>query len=340
MAFDIASVRRDYGDVDAEWQACRHAAALFDFSFMARGRVVGPGALALVERFTARVLGTMPVGSIRYALRANAQGHLVADLTVWRLADDAFEVMSGRHLDIADLAAQATRDAVVTDLTADTAVLALQGPQALDALDGLTDTAALARVGYYRFADMLIDGLPCRVGRLGYTGESGFEIVLDRRHREALWAKLAARARLAGFAAADILRIEAGFVLFANEFRLGVTAEECGLVKFCDGASTTGELTFVCLTASAAARPVLWRPSTGIQRPTRAGEVAVTSACWSPLAGAPLLLAFARRADVAAGTALHDAAGTFADLRVTGLPTFDPGKTRPRAPWPGRWPST
>ena len=336
MAFDIASVRRDYRDIDAEWAACRHAAALFDFSFMARARVSGPGALGLMERFTARALGSMPAGAIRYALRADAQGVLVADLTVWRLGDDVFEVMSGRHEDITDLAARAPRGAIVADLTGDTAVLALQGPQALTTLDGLTDTAALARVGYYRFADTRIGDLPCRVGRLGYTGEPGFEIVLDRRHREALWATLAKRARPAGFAAADILRIEAGFVLFANEFQLAVTAEECELTKFHDGASATGELTLVCLTATAAARPVLWRPPAGIQRPAHPSEVAVTSACWSPLARGPLLLGFARRADLNAGTPLHDAAGTFADLHVTGLPAFDPGKTRPRAPWPGR----
>lgn len=336
MAFDITRVRRDFGDVDAEWSACRHAAALFDFSFMARARVSGPGALSLIEHFAARSLSTMPAGAIRYALRSDRRGCLVADLTVWRLGDDEFEVMSGRHADIVDLAALASRGVVVTDLTGETAVLALQGPGALDALDGLTDTAVVARVGYYRHVAARIGGVPCRIGRLGYTGEPGFEIVIDRRDAHAITGCLAARTRLAGFASADMLRIEAGFILFANEFQLAVTAEECGLGKFRSGTADQGELMLVCLTGATAMRPLLWQPPAGLKRPERAGEIAVTSACWSPLAGAALLLGFARRADIATGIPLHDPTGTFAALRMTGMPYFDPEKSRPRRLWPGR----
>src|SRR5262249_57514739 len=83
-------------------------------------------------------------------------------------------------------------------------------------------------------------GVACRVGRLGYTGERGFEIVLPRAAREVVWTALARHARPAGFAAADILRIEAGFLLFANELRFPVSAAELELGRFAAAARAAG----------------------------------------------------------------------------------------------------
>ena len=71
--------------------------------------------------------------------------------------------------------------------------------------------------------------MPCVIGRLGYSGEPGFEIIVDAELQAPLWNELSGRARPAGFAATDILRIEAGLVLFANEFVVPVTPSEAGL---------------------------------------------------------------------------------------------------------------
>ena len=71
--------------------------------------------------------------------------------------------------------------------------------------------------------------MPCVIGRLGYSGEPGFEIIVDVELQAQLWNELSGRARPAGFAATDILRIEAGLVLFANEFVVPVTPSEAGL---------------------------------------------------------------------------------------------------------------
>src|SRR5262249_57245838 len=111
-------------------------------------------------------------------------------------------------------------------------ITALQGPHSLQALAGLTDTGVLARLGYFAFAPVRIADVPCLVGRLGYTGEPGFEILLPNTAAPQLWALLARRARPAGFAAADMLRIEAGFVLFANEVCLSLTAPAAGPARF------------------------------------------------------------------------------------------------------------
>src|SRR5262245_50990382 len=238
MAFDPSTLRRDSGDPEREAHACRTDCALFDFSFVGRARLEGPGALDAIAQLTRRPLTGLMPGQIRYALRADSNGRLLSDLTLWKHGEFRYDVMSGRAEDIADLIRVARPGCDVEDLSAHSSIIALQGPHSLQALAGLTDTGALAQLGYFAFAPVAIADVPC-IGRLGYTGEPGFEILLPRPAAPQLWALLARRARPAGFAAADMLRIEAGFVLFANEFRLPVTAREAGLERFAGACAWT-----------------------------------------------------------------------------------------------------
>src|SRR5258707_12672188 len=120
--------------------------------------------------------------------------------------------MSGRSEDIPDLVLTARPGCEVEDLSARTSIFAVQGPGSLQALAGLADVGALSKLGYFTFAPIRICDVDCVVGRLGFTGEPGFEILMPRPAATELWELLARRARPAGFAAADILRIEAGFV--------------------------------------------------------------------------------------------------------------------------------
>ena len=333
MAFNPATVVRQYGDPDEEVRACRTACALFDFSFVARARLQGPAALAAIGRLTRRPLGDLTPGGIRYATRENANGRLVSDLTIWR-HDDHYEVMSGRPDDIADLVGLASQDAAAEDISDAHAIFAMQGPGALEALAPHMDVRVIAALTYFRFAPAQIAGVPCTVGRLGYTGEPGFEIVLPRPTGPRIWGALAQSARPSGFIAADVLRIEAGFVLFANEFRLPVTAREAGLERFSGGeaAASTDDIALVCFQASAQQKPVLWVPTQPLARPAP-GTLVVTSACHSLAAGGVLGLGFARKADMDAGAPLHDPQGVFSDVRLVPLPFVDPEKRRPRAAW-------
>ena len=211
----------------------------------------------------------------------------------------------------------------------------MQGPGSLQALAELTDAGAIAKLGYFTFAPIGIGDVHCLVGRLGYTGEPGFEILLPRPAAPELWELLARRARPAGFAAADMLRIEAGFVLFANEFRIAVTAREAGLERFAGlcVAAKAPEITLVCFRADTRQKPVLWRPGAPAVRPTGSGMITVTSACHSLQAGGTLGLGYALRSDLAAGVPLHDPTGAFADIRLAPLPFFDRLKRQPRASW-------
>jgi aminomethyltransferase len=323
-----------FGDPAAEARACRTACALFDFSFLECARVQGGGARQILEAFTGRALAALDIGKINYALRVGAGGGVVADLTIWRIGADCYEVMSGRREDIADLLACA-EPAVAVNEMANRSIFALQGPDSLGALRHLAEVGAIEPLPYFGFTNATLDGVACRIGRLGYTGEAGFEITCARDRGAALWRALSSHARPAGFVAMDMLRIEAGFVLFRNEFRLPVTPEDAGLGKF-HQASSSGppRIALISFCADADRLDWPWRPSQPPQRPAAPGEIAVTSACDSIVAGGILGLGYTL-CPSEPGTALHDPAGTFRNIRQTTMPYCDPSKRRPRLPWRG-----
>jgi aminomethyltransferase len=329
-----------FGDPAAEARACRSACALFDFSFLEAARICGGRARQIVEAFTGRSLTGLPVGKITYALRVSGAGEVVADLTIWRIDTETFEVMSGRREDIADLAGYAGPGVAVTEL-ANRATFAVQGPASLDALGRLGVTGAIAALPYFGFTDASLDGIACRVGRLGYTGEPGFEVICDRSDAERLWQAIERYVRPAGFIALDMLRIEVGFVLFSNEFRLPVTPAEAGLGKFYEAAhQPLPQITLVSFVADADRLAWPWQPRGPCERPSMPGEIAVTSACESIVAGCILGLGYVfavHEAEDGAGdgpgASLRDPTGIFRNIRQTPLPYYDTAKRRPRLPW-------
>lgn len=340
MSFDVSQLRHDYGDALEEARVCRRAAALFDFSFVARGVVSGPGALRSVQRLTTRRLDRMRTGDIAYGLREDAAGRLLADLTIWRLDETTFELMSGRREDVAVLVARA-EDCAASDLSDETAIFAVQGPHTLAALCSLGAPAELRELPYFRHATITLAGLSCRVGRLGYTGEAGFEIIAARCDGAQLWSELSARVPCAGFAAANILRIEAGFLLFANELRIPVTAVEAGVRQFATAKSTGGTLDtaadrcqIVTFRAEAQQTPPLWMPSAPFSRPQHPGELVATSACQSPLMQGTLGLGYVRLADLERTPRPNFVSPAFGRVEILAHPFFDTAKQRPRELWP------
>ena len=321
-----------FGEPAAEARACRTACALFDFSFLECARIEGGGTRQILETFAGRSLAALDIGKISYALRLNPDAEAVADLTIWRVAADCYEVMSGRREDITDLVAFAEPTIAVNDV-ADRATFALQGPDSLDVLRRLGRVDAIEPLPYFGFTDARIDGTVCRIGRLGYTGEAGFEIICARGEGAAIWQALGSYARPAGFVAMDMLRIEAGFILFSNEFRLPVTSEEAGLGKFHPASSSTPpRVALVSFYADADRLDWPWRPGETPRRPAAPNEVVVTSACDSVVAGGILGLGYALWPSEP-GAQLHDPSGTFHNIRQTSMPYYDPRKRRPRSPW-------
>jgi glycine cleavage system T protein (aminomethyltransferase) len=333
MALAGFELTNDFGDPAAEARACREDCALFDFSFLEHARLQGPRARSVVETFAGRSLQALAEKQICYALRLDAGGKALADLTIWRTGAQAFDVMSGCCEDVATLLVHAGPGVEITDMTPERATFAVQGPRALDALLKLGDVDAIGRLEYFSFGHADLAGIPCTVGRLGYTGEAGFEIIVARRRARDLWRALSGHLRPAGFIAADMLRIEAGFVLFTNEFGLPVSPAEAGLARFHQGGNPPKRaIKLVSFRADGGDWSWPWRPARALQRPERPGVIAVTSACDSVVAGGVLGLGYVLAA-TPADTPLQDPAGVFRNIRLTPMPFYDTAKRRPRAPW-------
>jgi aminomethyltransferase len=333
MALEGFKLTYDFGDPTAEAMKCRTDCALFDFSFLESARITGVRARDVIEIFTGRSMAALGEKQIFYALRVGSGGRIDADLTVWRTGATSFDVMSGRRQDILDLLSCSGPSVDVVDMTADRATFAVQGPRALDVLHKLGDVDHIELLKYFTFDQAYLEGIPCMIGRLGYTGEAGFEIIVERGQARDLWDALSSHVAPAGFIAADILRIEAGFVLFSNEFRLPVSPLEVGLGKFSRPIEPLKPaIMLVSFLADADHQSWPWQPSRDLQRPSALGTITVTSACESIVAGGILGLGYVL-AETLPNTVLHDAAGTFRNIRLAPRPFYDTEKRRPREPW-------
>ncbi|MEN9811456.1 MAG: hypothetical protein RL479_142 [Verrucomicrobiota bacterium] len=226
-----------YRSILEEHRAVRRAAGLFDVSHMGEFDVRGPGAAAFLNRLVTNDVARLFPGRVLYSPMCYPDGGVVDDLLVYqRAADDFFLCVNAGNLarDLEWIRTQAAgHDVTVTDRSAETALLALQGPRAVPILQGLTATS-LAGIGYYHFAAGEVAGVPCVLSRTGYTGEDGFELYHAAGHAVCLAeALLAAGAphglELAGLGARDSLRLEAGYPLLAAG--LGWTVK---LEKGCD----------------------------------------------------------------------------------------------------------
>ena len=295
--------------------------------------IAGPDALSVVEAFARRPLATLAQGAIAYAIRTDSYGMALADLTIWRTGVDTFEVMSGRREDVDDLMVCASARVETTNLGKARAVFAVQGPGALDALGKLGGADTIGDLTYFRFAQAELAGTLCTIGRLGYTGEAGFEIILPRSELQRIWRQLARYSMPSGFIAMDTLRIEAGFVLFANEFRLHVSPAEAGLQQFCAEQNVQRTaLKLVSFQAEADHFLLPWVRQCPVERPVEPGVIAITSACNSILANGILGLGFVT-ASTADSATLHDPSGEFREIRRAPRPFYDELKRRPRQPW-------
>ncbi|ARC56291.1 Aminomethyltransferase [Frondihabitans sp. 762G35] len=184
-----------------EHHAVRTAAGLFDLSHMAEIAVVGPEAGAFLDHALAGTLSTIAVGRAKYSLLLAEEGGIVDDLVVYRLDEHDFLVVAnaGNRQAAFDLLAQRAHgfDVTVDDESDDTALIAIQGPEAAGVLDELITSdrlapdSPLAELRYYRVLQGTFDDAPVLIARTGYTGEDGFELYLAPDVAPDLWRALA-----------------------------------------------------------------------------------------------------------------------------------------------------
>jgi aminomethyltransferase len=218
------------GGIIAEHRHCRASASLFDVSHMGQLRLVGNDAAAGLESLVPVDVVGLGVGKQRYAFFTNASGGILDDLMITRREGDLFLVVnaSRKAADIQHLITHIGHRCHVQPLP-DRALLALQGPSAVQALARLD--AGVARLTFMTGGEFQLNGSACFVTRSGYTGEDGFEISVPAEDAEALARALLSQPEVkpAGLGARDTLRLEAGLCLYGHDITETTTPVEAGL---------------------------------------------------------------------------------------------------------------
>ena len=218
------------GGILAEHRHCRSAAGLFDVSHMGQVRLVGDDAARALESLVPVDIAGLGVGRQRYAFFTNAAGGLLDDLMVTRREHDLLLVVNAacKQADIDHLVTHLGHRCQVQPLP-DQALLALQGPRAVDALREFAP--GVAALTFMTGGAFDLSGIPAYVTRSGYTGEDGFEISVAASDAEALARRLLAlpEVRPVGLGARDTLRLEAGLCLYGHDIDATTTPVEAGL---------------------------------------------------------------------------------------------------------------
>lgn len=223
-----------YASVIGEAKAVREGAGMFDVSHMARLRFAGPDVLAYLERVTTNDVAKLADRTGQYSLLPNKKGGLVDDIIVYRIDAGEFRMVvnAANHAkDVAWLRAENSEGLAIEDHTDATAMIAVQGPKAVEILAANCPNAeALRSAPAFGVVEGPIFGIHSFAARSGYTGEDGYEIICGAHEAEALWdALLAAGVAPCGLASRDILRVEAGLPLYGHELEEDLDPLEAGL---------------------------------------------------------------------------------------------------------------
>jgi aminomethyltransferase len=219
-----------YEGILAEHRWTRSSAGLFDVSHMGQLIVAGAGAEKGLESLLPADLAILKDGRLRYSLLLTDEGGIVDDLMVTRRGDHFYMVVNGATKlgDIAHMEERLPRG-VVLDHMKEQALLALQGPKAVQALSRLAP--GVEELGFMLGGAFEIAGTPAWISRSGYTGEDGFEISVAADRVEAVASLLLEQEEVKpiGLGARDSLRLEAGLPLYGHDLDEETTPVEAGL---------------------------------------------------------------------------------------------------------------
>lgn len=292
-----------YGSELEEHRAVRTDVGIFDLSHMGEIDVKGPDAAAFLDYALISNFSALKVGKAKYSMIVAEDGGIVDDLITYRFAEDHFMVVPNAGNTAAVWAAFEARqgdfDVELRNNSEAVALVAVQGPRALEVLEPLLsdDASALA---YYSGGWMALDGVETFVARTGYTGEDGFELFCAREDAQKVWDAVIGSGTPCGLAARDSLRLEASMPLYGHELTADITPVEAGMSR----AIATKEADFVGKEALTGRAPsvVIAGLTSEQRRAARAGaEVflagsdekigVVTSGQPSPTLGHPVALA-------------------------------------------------
>ncbi|MBV9884182.1 MAG: glycine cleavage system aminomethyltransferase GcvT [Sphingomonadaceae bacterium] len=312
-----------YEGIIAEHLWTRQSAGLFDVSHMGQLLVAGAEAEKGLEKLLPADLAGLKEGRLRYSLLLDVDGGIVDDLMVTRRGDHFYVVVNGatKAGDI-DYMRDKLPGGVVLDHMKEQALLALQGPKAVDALARLAP--GVEELGFMTGGAFAIGGARAWVSRSGYTGEDGFEISVAARDVEAVAEAIAGQPEVKpiGLGARDSLRLEAGLPLYGHDLDIGTTPVEAGLA-FALSKRRRAEGGFAGwhrIMKELADGPIRMRVGLFVEgrQPVREGAMMVdvegsevgkvTSGGYSPCLERPIAMAYVPLAYAAAGTRVSLAA--------------------------------
>jgi aminomethyltransferase len=348
----------EYSGIVNEHLTVRTKAGLFDVSHMGEVEVAGKDALAAVQRISSNDAAKLSVGQAQYSALTTPQGTFVDDLLVYRLAGDHYLlVINAGHIeDKYKWIADQTRDVgdvAVVNSSSRYALLAVQGPLAIDIVQQLT-SIDLSSVKYYWFAHGEVASVRSIISRTGYTGEDGFELFLPPASAERVWnAILNAGAEAGivpvGLGARDTLRLEAGMHLSGQDIDDTTTVLEADLGWIVGWKKTDfiGKAALEHQKAAGLTRKLVGFEMTGpgiarhgYKAYTAGGEGIVTSGTQTPLLKKAIGFAYLPIAAATLGTAFDvDVRGRRVPARVvsrqfykrapiSGSPPSDPKRSR------------
>lgn len=230
-----------YQSILQEHRAVRTCAGAFDVSHMGEFQITGPGALAMLQYLTPTDVAAIPEGGSQYSCFLRPDGGIIDDIVVYCQSRDRYLiVVNAANVEkVADwLREHARPDATVRNISDETALIAVQGPEAVAIVDRLTadDLTALPRRG---IQPANLAGVSCLVARTGYTGEDGLEIFCAPDGALVVWRMVLQEGERpvvpCGLGARDTLRLEAGNLLYGHDIDESTNPLEAGLgflVKF------------------------------------------------------------------------------------------------------------
>jgi len=227
-----------YGSELEEHHAVRKSVGMFDVSHMGEFLIKGPQALDLIQKVTSNDASRLEIGKVQYSCLPNDTGGIVDDLLVYQLKDEEFMLVvnaSNIEKDWNWITSHNDMGAEMENISDHITLLALQGPNAINVIEQLTD-ADLKSQNYYTFTKgnlkNITDGVI--ISATGYTGSGGFEIYVYNQFAGQVWDAIMEAGKTydikpAGLGARDTLRLEMGYALYGNDIDDTTSPIEAGL---------------------------------------------------------------------------------------------------------------
>jgi len=231
-----------YTGIIDEHVTVRENAGIFDLSHMGEIFVSGKGAPAALNNLVTNDVEKLKIGKALYTPMCTPEAGIVDDILVYRDGDEKYMLVvnaSNIKQDYKWIVGHMPKGLEIADRSFDIALVAVQGPQS-EAIVGEAVAQDMGELRYYEFENAVIDDIPVRVSRTGYTGEDGFEVYVDAARAGEVWDALFDLTNgiggvPVGLGARDTLRLEMKYCLYGNDIDETTTPLEAGIgwtVKF------------------------------------------------------------------------------------------------------------